>query len=410
MNNNWQTKKLGEVCEYISRGVSPKYINEGGILVLNQKCIRNHKVDYAFARMHNVDCRKIDSKKIIKDGDVLINSTGVGTLGRVAQVKNINNVVTVDSHVTIVRPVKDLFHDEYFGYVMIFVEDILKDSGDGASGQIELSRNKLKEEIKIVFTENISEQKRIVKILDEVFENIEKTKENAKKNLQNSRELFESYLQSVFVNHSEKWEEVKFGDEKLLKIIDGDRGKNYPKKSDFFDDEHCLFMNTKNVRPDGFDFKTAMFITKEKDSALGNGKLQRGDVVMTTRGTIGNIGIYDDKVKHDNIRINSGMLIFRPNLKVVSSEYLFEMLRSGIMKSQIKKHVSGAAQPQLPIKTLVNFAIPVPKSLSEQKTIVKKLDALSEQTKKLEAIYKQKIADLDELKKSVLKSAFAGKL
>jgi len=80
------------------------------------------------------------------------------------------------------------------------------------------------------------------------------------------------------------------------------------------------------------------------------------------------------------------------------------------MKSQIKKFVSGAAQPQLPIKTLVNFSVPVPKFLTEQKSIVAKLDALSAETKKLEAIYRQKLADLEELKKSVLKKAFAGEL
>jgi len=217
-------------------------------------------------------------------------------------------------------------------------------------------------------------------------------------------------LQSVFANLGEGWEEKKLGDKNLIEIIDGDRGKNYPNKSDFSDEGYCLFMNTKNVRPDGFDFKTTMFITEKKDNILGNGKLQRNDVVMTTRGTIGNLGIYNDKVKYNNIRINSGMLIFRPNLKVIIPEYLFEILRSEIIKTQMKKYVSGAAQPQLPIKTLVSFTFPVPKSIPVQRTIVTKLNALSAETKKLEAIYKQKLANLDELKKSVLQKAFDGDL
>ena len=269
---------------------------------------------------------------------------------------------------------------------------------------------RLLKEVSVFFPEFLPEQKRIVKILDEVFEEVGKAKENAEKNLRNSRELFESYLQSVFENRGEGWEERRLGDKKLLAIIDGDRGKNYPKKSDFFDEGYCLFLNTKNVRPDGFRFKNKMFITKEKDLVLGNGKLQRSDVIMTTRGTIGNLGLYNDGIEFDNIRINSGMLIFRPDLKIISPEYLFEVFRSGIFKMQMKKHVSGAAQPQLPIKTLINFTIPVPKSLSEQKAIVKKLDALSEETKKLEEIYKKEIADLEELKKSVLQKAFRGEL
>jgi len=169
-------------------------------------------------------------------------------------------------------------------------------------------------------------------------------------------------------------------------------------------------MNTKNVRSNGFLFDTTMFITKDKDMAMGKGKLKKNDVVMTTRGTIGNLGIYNNSVKYDEIRINSGMLIFRPNQNVIISEYLFEVFRSNIMKNFIKKHVSGAAQTQLPIKTLVKFILPVPKSLDKQKQIVRKLDQLSAETKKMEYIYQNKIADLEELKKSVLQKAFRGEL
>jgi len=217
-------------------------------------------------------------------------------------------------------------------------------------------------------------------------------------------------LQSVFANSGEGWEEKKLGDKDLLEIIDGDRGKNYPKKNEYLIEGACLFLNTKNVRPDGFNFETTVFVNGERDRALGKGKLKRNDVVMTTRGTIGNIGLYDKTIGFDNIRINSGMLIFRPNRDVIISEYLFVILRSNIIKSQINKYVSGAAQPQLPIKTLVNFFIPVPKALPEQHAIVAKLDALAAETKKLEAIYQNKLADLEELKKSILQKAFNGEL
>jgi type I restriction enzyme S subunit len=264
--------------------------------------------------------------------------------------------------------------------------------------------------IEVNFPKSLPEQQRIVAILDEVFAAIAKAKANAEQNLKNAKELFESYLQGVFENKGEGWEERRLGESDLIEIIDGDRGKNYPTQKDFTDEGYCLFMNTKNVRPTGFEFNTTMFISEAKDKAMGKGKLKRNDVVMTTRGTIGNLGVYDKEVEYDNIRINSGMLIFRPNLKQITSEYLFEILRSGIIKRQIKKQVTGAAQPQLPIKTLVNFVFPVPKSIKEQQAIVQKLDALSTETKKLESIYQQKINDLEELKKSVLQKAFNGEL
>ena len=131
----------------------------------------------------------------------------------------------------------------------------------------------------------LPEQKRIVKILDKAFQAIDKAKENAEKNLQNAKELFESYLNGIFANPGKDWEEKRLGDSDLVEIIDGDRGKNYPTKKDFLDKGFCLFLNTKNVRPDGFEFNTTMFISEAKDKAMGKGKLKRNDVVMTTRGT-----------------------------------------------------------------------------------------------------------------------------
>ncbi len=256
----------------------------------------------------------------------------------------------------------------------------------------------------------LPEQKRIVAILDEAFEGIGRAVANAEKNLANARELFESYLNAVFTHKGGGWVEKKLGDNDLLQIIDGDRGKNYPKKSDFFDEGFCLFLNTKNVRPDGFSFDSMMFITEEKDKALRKGKLRRRDVVFTTRGTIGNIALYDDSVDFDEVRINSGMLIFRPNEQIILSEYLFEILRSGIIKFQIECFVSGAAQPQLPIKTLVNFSIPVPLKLSDQNKIISQLHDLSAETRHLEAICQQKLAFLFELKQSILQKAFSGEL
>jgi restriction endonuclease S subunit len=256
----------------------------------------------------------------------------------------------------------------------------------------------------------LPEQQQIVGVLDEAFAGIATAKANAEKNLQNARALFESYLQSVFSRRGDGWVERRFGDESLLEIIDGDRGVNYPKASDFHDKGHCLFLNTKNVRPGGFEFESTMFITAEKDGQLRKGKLKRDDVVLTTRGTIGNIGFYSDYVPFDNIRINSGMLIFRTNKRELLPSYLFELLRSEIVKDQIRKQTTGAAQPQLPIKTLVNFTIPVPTNLEDQRELVKQLRAFEPETQRLSSIYQQKLDALEELKKSLLHDAFRGAL
>lgn len=387
---NWQTKKLGEVLEY----------EQPSLYIVSSK---NYKDDYETPVL-TAGKSFILGKTKEKNGIFPKNKLPVIIFDDfTTATKFVDFPFKVKSSaMKILHPVKNISDAKFLFHL---IQNISFDH-TGIHKRYWISEYSKIE----ILLPPLPEQHRIVKILDEVFADVAKAKENAEKNLQHAKELFESYLQSVFLKPSKEWDEKKLGDKNLFQIIDGDRGKNYPKKSDFLNNGHCLFLNTKNVRPDGFDFRTTMFITEKKDNALGNGKLQRNDVLLTTRGTIGNIAVYDENVPFENIRINSGMLIFRPNITLIIPEYLFAIFQSGIMKTQIKKYVSGAAQPQLPIKTLVNFSIPVPKSLSEQKSIVAKLGALSAETRKLETIYQQKLANLEELKKSVLKRAFNGDL
>ena len=149
-------------------------------------------------------------------------------------------------------------------------------------------------------------------------------------------------------------------------IIDGDRGKNYPKQDEFSDTGYCLFLNAKNVTETGFSFENRMFITKEKDNALHNGKLERGDVVLTTRGTLGNLAFYDDSVPFENVRINSGMVILRMKKSVMTEVFFMEQFK--LQLQAIKgKIASGSAQPQLPISTMNKIRILLaPMALQEQ--------------------------------------------
>jgi len=145
----------------------------------------------------------------------------------------------------------------------------------------------------------------------------------------------------------------------ICDIIDGDRGKNYPKSEEILDDGYCLFLNAKNVTQKGFDFESCNFITREKDDALRNGKLSRGDVVLTTRGTVGNLAFYSKNVPYDNIRINSGMVILRMNRSILNEIYFIELFKMKL--SDIKEKIaSGSAQPQLPISTMNKIILMIP--------------------------------------------------
>ncbi len=147
-----------------------------------------------------------------------------------------------------------------------------------------------------------------------------------------------------------------------ISLIDGDRGANYPKQHEFKQDGYCLFLSAKNVTNSGFVFTDPIFISREKDQKLRAGKLIRGDVVVTTRGTIGNVAYYDESVLYDNIRINSGMMIFRADESVWNRRFLYFVLVSNVVQNQIKSLTSGSAVPQLPARDLKKFVLPkIPK-------------------------------------------------
>ncbi|VTU08084.1 type I restriction-modification system, S subunit [Actinobacillus porcinus] len=154
-----------------------------------------------------------------------------------------------------------------------------------------------------------------------------------------------------------------------IEFIDGDRGKNYPKIDEFKEQGYCLFLSAKNVTNKGFLFDEKLFISQEKDGLLRKGKLSRGDIVITTRGTVGNVALYNDIVPFDNIRINSGMVILRCNQQKYSTVFLDIVFRSEFFQNQIKGLVSGSAVPQLPIKDLKNLKMPN-LSLENQKKVI----------------------------------------
>jgi len=163
-------------------------------------------------------------------------------------------------------------------------------------------------------------------------------------------------------------------DQTTIKLIDGDRGANYPKKSDFSQKGYCLFLDSSNLTKNGFDFTSTSFISENKDNAMGNGKVQNDDLVMNTRGTLGNIGHYTKQVPFENIRINSGMLIIRGG-EEFTQNFLYVFFRSKLFFDQVENIMSGSVQKQLPV-WIFNF-IKVPKlDIPAQEKIASVITAL----------------------------------
>ncbi len=244
---------------------------------------------------------------------------------------------------------------------------------------------------------DIHEQQKEVCILEKVEDIMEKQQQS----LADLDTLIKSRFVEMFGNPVTNSSELKMLPmTSVCEIIDGDRGENYPKAEDFSEEGDCLFLNAKNVTASGFNFDTCMYITKEKDESLRKGKLKRGDVVLTTRGTLGNLAYYTDKIPYDNIRINSGMVILRMKREVIDEIYFIEHFKFQLddIKSKI---ASGSAQPQLPISTMNKIQIIIPE-IGKQKEFA----AFVHQVDKLKLTTQKSLKKLEILKKSLMQEYF----
>ncbi len=141
----------------------------------------------------------------------------------------------------------------------------------------------------------------------------------------------------------------------------------------------CIGANRVSL---GFNFETCMFVTEEKDKAMKKGHLSPFDIVLTSRGTLGNVALYDNNIPYKNVRINSGMLIIRPKTERVPPYFIYSLLKSRYMKAAIEQFRSGSAQPQLPIKDLQKISFDIPDDTTILKITNMQLQSIEEMVSK----------------------------
>ncbi|EGO2591596.1 restriction endonuclease subunit S [Enterococcus faecalis] len=232
--------------------------------------------------------------------------------------------------------------------------------------------------------------------------------------LEQLKEFKKAYLQVMFPEKDERVPKLRFADfeeewehrklDDSIKVMDGDRGANYPHDTDFFKDGDTLFLDTGNVTKNGFKFDSVKYITNEKDEQLRAGKLEKNDFVLTSRGTLGNVGFYDEVVYnlHPKIRINSAMLILRNTDEQLSYSYLHTLLKGQLISDFMKKNQVGSAQPHITKSEFLKLNLNVPRNINEQNKIgnfFKSLDVTI-------TLHQNKLTQLKSLKKSYLQNMF----
>jgi type I restriction enzyme M protein len=298
--------------------------------------------------------------KIAENDDILLS-----VRAPVGPVNITKQKICIGRGLAAIRPDKSRLMLEYlFNYLKINEKEIV-----GNSGAVFASINRREIEKIPIPVPPLDVQREIVEEIEgyqRIIDGARQVVENWKSNLE-----FELDEESKTAGISE-WDTVNLGMTDI-EIIDGDRGANYPSKQEFSSEGYCLFLNTNNVRRGYFDFDKKQFISKEKDEKMHKGKLNRNDIILTTRGTVGNLALYDESIPFDNIRINSGMVILRANQKTFLPKYLVEFFLSYNFRNQVERVLSGSAQPQLPIRTMVDLLIPIP-PIEIQKAIVDRIE------------------------------------
>ena len=394
--SKWEWKKLKDICVFIGDGdwIESKDQSSKGIRLIQTGNIGNgiylekkERAHYISEKtFHCLHCTEIFS------GDCLISRLPE-PIGRACVIPNIAEKMITAVDCTIVRFCEFIVPNFFIYYAQSdkYFSDV-KTESTGATRK-RISRKNL-ENIKIPIP-SLSEQNRIVKFLDEEFSKIDTLKTNAETNLKNAKELFEASLEKELnprSRHSERseessaelpsgWEWVALNNVCKKIFAGGDKPQNCSKKSN---EILSVPVYANAIENEGLYGYTDKAVVKEPC------------LTISARGTIG----FTVKRTEPFVPIIR-LIVLIPKMDVIDLDYFFFSVK------HLKIVGNGTSIPQLTVPLVKQYTIPLP-PLSVQKEIVARLDILFENVKRLEANYKQIIADCDELKKSILKKTFEG--
>ncbi|TJX13064.1 restriction endonuclease subunit S [Tissierella creatinini] len=413
----WEQRKFSEVFTYLQNNSLSRAdlnyeqglvrnVHYGDVLIKFGEILDVEKEELPFITS---DKFRISSTLLLQNGDVIIADAAEDeTVGKCSEIKGIGSMSVVSGlHTIPCRPIKK-FATGYLGYYMnsgAYHNQLLPLIQGAKISSI--SKSAL-QNTNIIYPVSDEEQLEI----GTFFNQLDNLITLHQRKLDNVKKFKAGLLQKMFPKDGESFPEVRFPgfngawEQRKLSdvadVVDGDRGKNYPSSDDFSEQGHTLFLSATNVTKDGFSFDSNQYITEEKSNYLGNGKLELNDIVLTSRGSLGNIAWYNSDIKNfvPFARINSGMLILRSKEDFEPS-YIAQYLKSPLGKRQIDLISFGSAQPQLTKKDVSNYNISIP-----EKDEQAKLGGFYTNLDNLIALYQRKIDHLQEQKKSLLQQMF----
>ncbi|WP_338410909.1 restriction endonuclease subunit S [Pseudoalteromonas nigrifaciens] len=395
----WSISKISEVTNIISGGTPKSGISDywfGDVKWITPKDMGKVTDIYVSETSRNITQLGLDksSAKLIPKNSVILSTRA--PIGHLA----INAVPMATNQGCRGLVPKSTLDTKFLYYFLLKSVSLLNDLGSGTTFK-ELSKTVL-EKVEIPYPE-ISEQKRIVAILDQAFADIEQARAKTEKNLKNARELFESYLQQVFSLRGEGWVESTLG-AATGGIYTGPFG-SLLHKSDYIENGIPL-VNPAHITALGIEIDNRKTVSKETAERLSSYIMEKGDVVIGRRGEMGRCALVTSQ--ESGFLCGTGSFFIKSSSRC-DSGYLVRYLRSASCVARLEKIAGGAVMPNLSNKDLSNLEIIFP-PIEKQIEILELIDILSAETEKVALIYQKKLTVLEELKKSILRKAFSGEL
>lgn len=347
MKSEWKTSPLRDLVGFISKGIAPSYADEESettIRVLNQKCNRNFRITYSESRLHDLSRKKVPAERFVRIDDILINSTGAGTAGRIAQICNLPCDTIVDGHMIIIRA-NNKVSQKYLGYAMKAHQWEVLQLDEGSTGQTELNRERLLDEIMISYPTSFALQEMIVKTLEGIDRKLlinEKVNDNLQ---QQAAAIFRSWFVDCAPfggKAPDEWENVTLED--ITALVS--RGIT-PK---YADDTDQIVINQKCIRNHMIDLSLARTHTPK---VINEKWLRFGDLLInsTGDGTLGRAAQVWFQPK--NLTVDSHVTIVRP----AKENLIFYIGLWGILhEKEIESlHTGSTGQTELPrdrVKTM----------------------------------------------------------
>lgn len=437
MTKNVPRKRLGDLFTFKNgRGFKKEEWSTDGLPIIRIQNLNNADATFNyFSGQYSQDI-------LVESGDLLFSWSGtVGSSFGPHLWERENGVL--NQHIFKVG-LKNTTIKKYAFYALLHITEEIEQSVNGAVGLVHITKEKLND-----FTipePSVSDQNRLVTILDEAFAGIATAKANAEKNLQNARALFESALnialqgKLILQNSQDASTDELVSQIEKIRSVAVSEGRAKPKKTfpaeatdgqvelpkswkwaqlesltlcisdgvhkkPVYVENGIPFITVKNLTTGpGISFENLNYITKEDhEDFIKRTHPEKGDILITKDGTIGVVRSIETDIEFS---IFVSVALIKPVIRDLT-KYLVYALRSPCVQGQIVPQ--GAALKHLYLIDLRRLAIPLP-PLAEQKRIVAILDSLNAETQRLESIYQQKLTVLDELKKSLLHQAFSGQL